>query len=249
MIFAVIFGLAVYVARQDERAAQEAAQNAAHFGNKTVLTKTEGEHSQGNVGNTERNAPSWYGFFRWPNGTTTWAIILTLLAIAEQTKETAKAAKASAKAAEAAERSITLQEAMNQQWVDVDDWRIEGRDHYEKSIPDTLTIAFSIENTTSAPFAVERITATVSGEVWTSESANVMSHTDGARDVRIPVRFLPGWAEDYRRDRLPLVLDGAITFVDCVGNRRVQPIGHRFAVGIKYWSHGTFGATDGTSYS
>ena len=39
---------------------------------------------------------SWYGFFRWPNGTTTWAIVLTLLAIAERTRETAIAAKAAA---------------------------------------------------------------------------------------------------------------------------------------------------------
>ena len=40
------------------------------------------------------NIPTWFSFVRWPDGVATWAIILTLYAIAEQTRETAKAAQA-----------------------------------------------------------------------------------------------------------------------------------------------------------
>jgi hypothetical protein len=54
-------------------------------------------NSPENVPSPEQKAPSWCGwfdFFRWPNGTTAWAIILTLIAIAEQTGQTRKAADA-----------------------------------------------------------------------------------------------------------------------------------------------------------
>jgi hypothetical protein len=109
-IFVVIFGLAVYVARQDERTAQESAQKAEHLARSAVSAKSDAQHTQQNVPDPERHTPSWFGFFRWPNGTTTWAIVLTLLAIAEQTRETAKAAKATQRAAEATDKSALAAE-------------------------------------------------------------------------------------------------------------------------------------------
>jgi hypothetical protein len=93
-IFAVIFGLAVFVACQDERTSQESAQKPAHHNESAVPAESDESHTQENIQNPKGNTPSWYGFFRWPNGTTTWAIILTLGAIAEQTRETRKAANA-----------------------------------------------------------------------------------------------------------------------------------------------------------
>ncbi|MGA2904281.1 MAG: hypothetical protein ABSD98_10645 [Candidatus Korobacteraceae bacterium] len=92
--FIVVLGLAVYIARQDESSANNSAAPATAPNKQAVAAEPDENHPQQNIGNTERNTPGWYGFFRWPNGTTTWAIILTLLAIAEQTRETAKAAKA-----------------------------------------------------------------------------------------------------------------------------------------------------------
>ena len=49
--------------------------------------------------------PGWYRLFTWPEGITTWAIILTLLAIAEQTAYTARAAEGSQASAEAGKRA------------------------------------------------------------------------------------------------------------------------------------------------
>jgi hypothetical protein len=109
--FALILGLAVYIACQDERTAQQSAQNATHLGQNAVAAKADEQHPQENVGNPERHIPSWYGFFRWPNGTTTWAIILTLLAIAEQTKQTAKAAKAANDSVQEMQTSVALQKS------------------------------------------------------------------------------------------------------------------------------------------
>jgi len=107
----VVLGLAVFIARQDERAAQESAQKAADHQSAAAPTKTDEDHSKEDIADSERNGPSWYGFFRWPIGTTTWAIILTLMAIAEQTKQTAIAAKATRQATEhliASERAWVL---------------------------------------------------------------------------------------------------------------------------------------------
>ena len=58
--FALIFALAVYVSVQDKHPVQDSAHR-------------------------EWNAPRWYGFVQWPDGAATWAVLLTLLAIAEQT--------------------------------------------------------------------------------------------------------------------------------------------------------------------
>jgi hypothetical protein len=93
-VLVVIFGLTVYVSVQDERAAQQAAQKAAESHQAAIPAKPNEDHPQQSVENAERDLPGWYSFFRWPNGTTTWAIILTLFAIAEQTRHTAKAAEA-----------------------------------------------------------------------------------------------------------------------------------------------------------
>ena len=109
LIFAVVLGLALFIARQDELASQQNARDAEHRSS-TVTTKNDAEPSKGNIADAERHSRSWYNFFRWPNGTTTWAIILTLLAIAEQTTQTARAAKATEAAVTTADRTFALQE-------------------------------------------------------------------------------------------------------------------------------------------
>lgn len=102
--FFLVFGLAVYVAIQDDHAALQSTQEAQLSSKGDISAVPDANHPQQNVPDSERNTPSWYGFFRWPNGTTTWAILLTLLVIAEQTKQTARAAKAT-------QDSIPLQKA------------------------------------------------------------------------------------------------------------------------------------------
>jgi hypothetical protein len=93
--FAVIFALAIYISVQDKRVpAARAREN----------------HAQEDVSDTQQDTPGWYGFFRWPNGTTAWAIILTLLAIAEQTTQTARAAQATEAAVTTADKTFSLQE-------------------------------------------------------------------------------------------------------------------------------------------
>src|ERR1700677_1125024 len=89
-IFAVVFGLAVYVSVQDERAAEQGANKATQSDKTAPLAEPDKEHPQENISHTERHSPSWYRFFRWPESTTLWAVILTLCAIADQARLMAK---------------------------------------------------------------------------------------------------------------------------------------------------------------
>lgn len=53
--------------------------------------------------------PSWSSLFSWPEGVTTWILLLTLVAIAEQAVATRNAAVAAASQVEIAKRVLTLQ--------------------------------------------------------------------------------------------------------------------------------------------
>lgn len=94
----LVFGLTVYVSIQDERSPQQTTQKPAYADKGTLPTKADENHSQQNVPYPKWNAPRWYlvlsPLFRWPEGPTTWVIVLTLLAIAEQSRESAKATQA-----------------------------------------------------------------------------------------------------------------------------------------------------------
>jgi hypothetical protein len=85
----VVFGLAFVVARQDQHGADQAAQTHKA----AVATPPNEQHPKENIENPTGDSPRWYvlylySLFRWPSGTTTWAVILTLLAVAEQTAQT-----------------------------------------------------------------------------------------------------------------------------------------------------------------
>jgi hypothetical protein len=57
-MFAVIFGLAVFVARQDERTSQEGAQEAADHDKSATSTKADEQHPQENVPNSKGDTPN-----------------------------------------------------------------------------------------------------------------------------------------------------------------------------------------------
>jgi hypothetical protein len=100
--FVVIFGLSVYVSNQTQRIADQGAQQTAPAANGSAVSNAHDGHAQEDTKNPKQNTPFWFRFFTWHEGVTAWAILLTLFAIAEQTKQTAKAAKAGQAAAETA---------------------------------------------------------------------------------------------------------------------------------------------------
>jgi hypothetical protein len=101
----VVLGLAFIIARHDEYASLKSVQESADNSNPAIAAKPNANNAQKSPEDSYWNSTSGHIFhnaFRWPEGTTVWAIILTLAAIAGQTHETAKAAKAGQAAAETA---------------------------------------------------------------------------------------------------------------------------------------------------
>lgn len=94
MAIAVIWTCAIYVSHQYAKVRKQCEETCRHVRTVAVPSvaheKTCNECEQ----DAERNFPTWYRLFSWPEGITTWAIVLTLIAIAEQTSQTRKAAEA-----------------------------------------------------------------------------------------------------------------------------------------------------------
>ena len=89
---AVIFGCAVFVSHQYQHARSQCSKECEQVNPRSIppppATKNCNECEQ----NAERHLPRWYRLFGWPEGITTWAILLTLLAIGEQTHQTRRTA-------------------------------------------------------------------------------------------------------------------------------------------------------------
>jgi hypothetical protein len=99
----IVLLLGFVVARQDRRAADQSAQKSTRSHETTNTAAANKQHPQENIGDPGGNGPRWYwlcfgDLFRWPNGTETWAMILTLLAIAEQSNESRKSTKIASEA-------------------------------------------------------------------------------------------------------------------------------------------------------
>lgn len=147
----LLIGMTVFVAFQDEHAAQDGATQSANADKSVPLTKDEAGHTKGNVGNAERHAPSWYGFFRWPDGTTVWAIIMTLLAIAEQTRQTRRSA-------EATEKTLRHMQEASIQWVELEPDGTIVKTETGQPIPPTVVVIsprWKIINKTTLPLKLE----------------------------------------------------------------------------------------------
>jgi hypothetical protein len=91
---ALISGCAIYVSHQYQKARGGCEKECAQAGNGARFSAVRHELCDECQQNAERNFPRWYRLFSWPEGITAWAIILTLIVIAEQTSQTRVAAEA-----------------------------------------------------------------------------------------------------------------------------------------------------------
>jgi hypothetical protein len=109
VLLVLVLGCAFNVAIRDEHAALDDAQKSADKNKPALAAVPDKDHPQKNPKNSYWNSPSGHIFhnaFRWPDGTTVWAILLTLIAIAEQTRHTAKAAEATRESARATQDQV-----------------------------------------------------------------------------------------------------------------------------------------------
>jgi hypothetical protein len=97
LAFVLLLTGSILVTSQYEKHAQDAAAERQK-GSQSAVTSTDSEQAAADAEQAQRDHPRWYlayQVFGWPNGVTVWALFLTLLTIADQTRHTARAAQAS----------------------------------------------------------------------------------------------------------------------------------------------------------
>jgi hypothetical protein len=173
-ILAVLVGLAFAIAHHDEYTARQSAQKTADKSSPTIAGKSDENYARQYFNSSIWDSPAGHilhNAFHWPDGTTAWAIILTLLVIAEQTKATRRAA-------EAARDSVKIQEVEFRQWVQIEDWQVDTKP--PKAYSDIfasgaakpkdvfLSITFTIMNPTPRPLTILRGTTELQLMGWSN---------------------------------------------------------------------------------
>lgn len=232
VILVVFLGFAFVIARHDEDAALKSAQEPASQGNPSVAGVPDKDHPQDHKNDTAWDSPSGHIFhsaFMWPEGITVWAIILTLLAIAEQTKHTAKAAQATAKsadatkiAAEASLTSVKLQELNFRQWVEIDDWENATRHGLPNPKSPTVGIRFKVGNTTERPLTLTEVTTKHSGLTETFSPGRLIPPKEGF-PVDVVLRLsIPDETDAYWKDKYATGVEIDVIYEDILGKKRSQ---------------------------
>jgi len=98
-----------FMAHQQHRATEKYKNHRAEYCSALTTTTEQKEACIEERTSTRDYLPWGYELFSWPEGITTWAIILTGFAIAWQSNETRKAANASEHAAKISERALIAQ--------------------------------------------------------------------------------------------------------------------------------------------
>lgn len=106
----IILGCCVYVTRQDQKTRDEYEEKCSQLNASTLPPSGHHENCDEGAENAARHLPRWFGIFRWPEGITTWAILLTLFVIADQTAQIRKSAEAALTSADAARTQIKVME-------------------------------------------------------------------------------------------------------------------------------------------
>jgi hypothetical protein len=213
--------LTLLVARQPYKTSDSEDDHAT---NETlpILSGHSNPYSSDATKEANYNSPHWYTALKRPEW---WQVIVAVIGIAViawQSWETRRAVQATQKAAEATEKGVELQEALNQQWLEIDGWRREGFGSRETN-PPHFTIAVDVTNSTTAKLTVKSISIRIVGEpVMDYEVGNILA--PGGEPIKITYSHTvkPEWLAAYNNYALPLVIDGSIAFTDCFEKERIQ---------------------------
>jgi hypothetical protein len=135
---AVIFGCARYVSEHYQRSAQQCEDKAAQIYPRISSPSMNAEYANNCKDEAERSFPRWYRLFSWPEGITTWAVLLTLIVVAEQTRETSRSAEEAKNAAVAAARGVDATINAERAWI------IATIENAPKWIPEANRLEFMV---------------------------------------------------------------------------------------------------------
>ena len=195
----------------------------------------------------------WYEPLKRPDWWLVFAAILTLCAIVYQAREMAHATnemrestktikqqvdimerqtKATESAAIATQKSVELQEVIQQQWLQIEGWRREGGGSAEEN-PPRFTIAMEVCNPTQVPLTLETVTAQVGREHFELDARNLLPPNGGWYKAEFPIALRSEQIPGYMSYGLALNISGAVTYVDAFKNRKEQPFTQRCICGPK----------------
>lgn len=245
----MILGCSVYVSREDQKTRDRYQQKCDQLNASVVPPARHYEDCDKGADAAARHLPRWYRVFSWPEGITTWAILLTLLVIADQTAQTRRAADATKDAAQAALKQAEIQIAGLRQWLDVRVTTSRCQKAYVLGGVDYLAehieVYFRATNQTSYPLTIQEISVKISrerrdGPRWepymrkeevilpprTDDTAIVGQQNIGDHDFFVPLDLDVGMAAQYRAHTLMLSISGQVSFKPVIGEVEKQWFGY-----------------------
>jgi hypothetical protein len=178
--------------------------------------------------------PILYAALKRPEWWLVVAAVVTGGAVIYQARETRRATAVMERSTVASEKSVRLQENMQQQWIQVSGWRIEDRS-FAGEIPPRFTIVMDISNPTNAPLTLQSISMRGAGKsvgVGGGGIQNVLAPKESFKFGYKTV-LKPDDVDSYISSELVLVLKGSIFYVDAFGNRKEQPFNQSCVCGTQ----------------
>jgi hypothetical protein len=138
-----------------------------------------------------------------------------------QSWETRRAAEAARESSEATRKSVELQEVLNQQWLEFDNWKAVSGGTLEETNDVVWHLTFEIVNATKMPLTLNRFQIYVNDEKTSAEYRHTLP--PGKRYV-IPVDTLlkGAKARSYLAGKGILPINGSIGYCDAFGKQKEQ---------------------------
>jgi hypothetical protein len=111
-----LIGAVLYMSRYAENRKAQEGDDAQGSSPRAAVGPPDGNKGAQNADKPHHH-PDWIDTFAWPEGATTWALLLTLIVIGWQSTETRVAARGSEKSAEAALRTVQIMADSERPWI------------------------------------------------------------------------------------------------------------------------------------
>jgi len=162
---------------------------------------------------------SWYTAFKRPDGMLVLVGILTLLAIAWQSRETARSAKA-------AQDNTRLQTAALRQWVNIQGFRDAVETRFIGTRPHLdLQLSFEITNPTTMPLTVEWYVISINTTKYSSR-LNVTLAPGQMHGLGALISYTDEVRNEYLRDAYVITITGVIAYTDALKDFQKQRFGY-----------------------
>jgi hypothetical protein len=189
VVVVAILIASLFVSSQYQKARGQCEQKCAQFNNGVVTPSVHAENCDECERDVEMHLPGWYRAFIWPDGITAWAIILTLMTIAEQTRETRRSAIAT-------EKTVRLMRGSSAQWLELEPYGLFTQTEVGQPDPPTIVTInprWKIANNTPLPLTLKTVEVRIAidSEAWEVYSFDFNELISPAKNDNFRSFFVP----------------------------------------------------------